>query len=1153
MKRKFLSTVCPLLLIAQFAQASVSLTGKGMWIWKIWETEGGNLSTVISRLKDSGVKWLIVKCGDSDSYYNEPGKYLYNWASSYGGFSNIINQFHNNSIKVFGWHFVYSYDLYGVSGVTEADVSNKILNIPGIDGLVINAEEDYEGKGSIAEQYMQNIRANHPNSFTAYSSFARVTGHEWFPWLEFGQYCDVNMPQAYWAARLLTPEEEVNRMKSDFDYWHNVWRNSGHGNSVKPMIPVGQGGYVGIGRDIYPSEVFLFCNTVQGYGYQGVSLYAYHIMTQTSWNEYTSSWSPSVSPPTLVSPTNGSHQTCGITFQWNSIPNADRYELFVTLPDESYGNTETTSPNYPYPPGQIGEYRWKVKAFVNGTWSDYSDEWTFYFDGVNTPTLISPENYALITILNPTLEWNDVSCANYYKIEVAIDNSFNNIVALDLNVNGTTWQLNDPDITYGQTYYWHVASSSPIGNWSTTWNFQVASPPPNYPPEVISKPGTPVGQRYPTVGVSYTYTTSGASSDLGHTVEYSFNWGDGTSSSWSTSTSASHSWSTTGSKTVTVTARCQTHTDKTNTSDPLTVTVKESSEEVISKPGTPVGETNPTVGVSYTYTTSGATSNLGHTVEYSFNWGDGTSSSWSTSKSASHSWSTTGSKTVTVTARCQAHTDKTNTSDPLTVTVRESSEEVISKPGVPVGDRYPTVGVSYTYTTSGASSNLGHTVEYSFNWGDGTSSSWSTSKSASHSWSSTGSKTVTVTARCQAHPDKSNTSDPLTVNVEPPEEISKPGTPVGETNPTVGISYTYTTSRATSNLGHVLEYSFNWGDGTSSPWSTSTSASHSWSTTGPKTVSVTARCNAHIFKTNTSDPLVVNVQPVEEISKPGIPAGETNPMAGVVYTYTTSGATSNLGHTVEYSFNWGDGTSSSWSTSKSASHSWSTTGSKTVRVTARCQAHPDKSNTSDPLTVTVREPEEVISKPGTPVGETNPIVGVSYTYTTSGASSNLGHVLEYSFNWGDGTSSSWSTSPSAFHSWSTTGSKTVRVTARCQAHPDKSNTSDPLTVTVIPSTQVEVEPEIPLSFSISQNYPNPFNPVTTIQYTLSMPSEVRLEIFNLDGERVRTLVAEHQSAGYYTVHWDGNDEKGRAVGSGVYIYSLRAGEFVAKRKMILMR
>lgn len=97
--------------------------------------------------------------------------------------------------------------------------------------------------------------------------------------------------------------------------------------------------------------------------------------------------------------------------------------------------------------------------------------------------------------------------------------------------------------------------------------------------------------------------------------------------------------------------------------------IRDVPEETISKPGTPTGEINPVENASYTYTTSGAESNLEHTVEYQFAWDDGSSSSWSTETSSSHSWSSTGERQITVTARCQTHTDKTNISDPLPVTV----------------------------------------------------------------------------------------------------------------------------------------------------------------------------------------------------------------------------------------------------------------------------------------------------------------------------------------------------------------------------------------------------------------------------------------------------------------------------------------------------
>ena len=280
-------TVCFLIVPSLFA-STLPTERKGIWIWKIWEVENGDLNAIIARLVEATVEWVIIKCGDSDSFWLRPGAFLKTWADQYGGFSSVIQRFHDAGIKVFGWHYVYSYDRWGIAGVSEADVSIMILNIPAIDGLIINAEQEYEGqgKGVIAEQYMQTIRQAHPNAFIVYSSFARVSGHEWFPWLEFGRYSDANMPQCYWAARPLTPEEELQQMKSDFDYWHNVWQQGGYGSSVKPIVPVGQGGYIGIGRDIYAGEINRFCSTAYNYGYIGVSLYAYHIMDSSAWNEY---------------------------------------------------------------------------------------------------------------------------------------------------------------------------------------------------------------------------------------------------------------------------------------------------------------------------------------------------------------------------------------------------------------------------------------------------------------------------------------------------------------------------------------------------------------------------------------------------------------------------------------------------------------------------------------------------------------------------------------------------------------------------------------------------------------------------------------------------------------------------------------------------
>jgi hypothetical protein len=111
-----------------------------------------------------------------------------------------------------------------------------------------------------------------------------------------------------------------------------------------------------------------------------------------------------------------------------------------------------------------------------------------------------------------------------------------------------------------------------------------------------------------------------------------------------------------------------------------------------------------------------------------------------------------------------------------------------------------------------------------------------------------------------------------------------------------------------------------------------------------------------------------------------------------------------------------------------------------------------------------------------------------------------------------------------------------------------------------PWTDVEedvAEEELPVQFSLSSNYPNPFNPETKIQYTVGSrqihPLPVTLKIYNILGQLVRTLVDEPKEAGTYEVRWDGRDENGNEVASGVYFYKLQAGDFTQTKKMVLVR
>jgi len=93
----------------------------------------------------------------------------------------------------------------------------------------------------------------------------------------------------------------------------------------------------------------------------------------------------------------------------------------------------------------------------------------------------------------------------------------------------------------------------------------------------------------------------------------------------------------------------------------------------------------------------------------------------------------------------------------------------------------------------------------------------------------------------------------------------------------------------------------------------------------------------------------------------------------------------------------------------------------------------------------------------------------------------------------------------------------------------------------------------PVSFGLEQNYPNPFNPNTTIKYTLPQAAKVELKIYNILGQVVKTLVEEEKPAGFYEVNWDGRDEQGRSVSSSIYLYQIKAGDFVETKKMQLVK
>jgi hypothetical protein len=105
----------------------------------------------------------------------------------------------------------------------------------------------------------------------------------------------------------------------------------------------------------------------------------------------------------------------------------------------------------------------------------------------------------------------------------------------------------------------------------------------------------------------------------------------------------------------------------------------------------------------------------------------------------------------------------------------------------------------------------------------------------------------------------------------------------------------------------------------------------------------------------------------------------------------------------------------------------------------------------------------------------------------------------------------------------------------------------------VPHQQVNAENTLPLVTELSGNYPNPFNPTTTIKFSLNTPEKTLIEVYNIRGEKVRTLVDGELQADFYNIVWNGKDNSGKKTSSGVYFYKMKAGNYVSTKKMILMK
>jgi len=400
-------------------------------------------------------------------------------------------------------------------------------------------------------------------------------------------------------------------------------------------------------------------------------------------------------------------------------------------------------------------------------------------------------------------------------------------------------------------------------------------------PETVSTPSTPTGAGSGSTGTSYSYSTGGASSNLGHTLQYRFDWSDGTYSSWVSSTTASKSWASAGSYSVKAQARCATHNAVVSAwSSGLPVTIIPAA----------VSSTVTTSPSGLAITVDGAP----YTAPQSFGWSPGSSHTVSVSSPQNgtvgtryiySSWSDGGGQTHTVTVpeTNETYTANFSIQHTLTASADPSGGGTVN----PSGERWYNRGDSVDVS---ATPNGG----YSF-------TGWSGSVSGTTNpvrVSMDGVKTVTA--------NFSQSQYTLTVNVSPSSSGSVSKSP-NQSTYAYGAQVILT---ATPNSGYTFN---NW------------------------TGDVTGATNPVNVTMNGNKSTTVNFSAITEtISIPSAPSGPTTGTTGSSYSYSTGGSTSSLGHPIQYRFDWGDGTSSDWSSSVTASKSWAGPGTYSIKAQARC-------------------------------------------------------------------------------------------------------------------------------------------------------------------------------------------------------------------------
>ncbi|KAA3613187.1 MAG: PKD domain-containing protein [Calditrichaeota bacterium] len=540
----------------------------------------------------------------------------------------------------------------------------------------------------------------------------------------------------------------------------------------------------------------------------------------------------------------------------------------------------------------------------------------------------------------------------------------------------------------------------------------------------------------------------------------------------------------------------------------------------------------PTLTVNFTDNSSG-------TIDtWSWDFGDGGSSS---AQSPSHDYTSAGTYTVSLTVTGPGGSDTHTETNYITVTDPTVSADFS---GTPLSGDSP-LNVAFT------DASTGNVTGWNWDFGDGGSS---TSQNPNHTYNAAGTYTVTLTASNACASDGATKTDYITVT-DPPCDLPVAdfsGTPLSGDSP-LNVAFTdNTTNNPTS-------WSWDFGDGGSS---TSQNPSHTYNSAGTYTVALTSTNSCGTDTETKVDYITVTDPPcdlpVAEFS--GTPVSGDTPLNVSFTDNTTNNPTS-------FSWDFGDGGSS---TAQNPNHTYNSAGSYTVALTATNACGNDTETKVNYITVSdppagdemhvesinvskqtffvfsrAHATVKIVDQNGDPVS--NASIDGSW-----GGSVTQSVSLTTNSNGEASSSSRWIFGNGTFEFCVDDVSKTG-YTYDSDANVVTCASTDGSTSAAVQVSNIRLEDiEGEVGFKVAKNSPNPFNPSTTITFLIPEQAHVKLEIYNVLGQRVRTLINQQLEGGVQTSVWDGKDISGNSVSSGFYVYQITVDNKHKLRKKILM-